>query len=177
MVNELVFATINSYAGHSVWLDRVGIFLAIYLTYLMVMAVIYGGFLTGWKYGRRMFWEAISSAIIGRYVIVEIIRMFFASPRPFAVEHVNQLIPESGWSFPSGHTTFLFALAMAVWFYNRRLSYWLFGGALLVGIARIYVGVHWPLDIVGGIVIGVATTVVWHQLVKIYLKRKAHTRT
>ena len=173
MLNASLFATINSYAGHSIWLDRIGVFLAIYLTYLIVMGLVYGGFLTGWRYGRRMFWEAISAALIGRFVVVEIIHFFYKHPRPFMVEQVNQLISESGWSFPSGHTTFLFALSMAVWFYNRKLGYILFAGSLLVGIARIYVGVHWPLDILGGIVLGTATAIVWHSLVKIYLKRKA----
>lgn len=172
MLNSSLFATINGYVGYSIWLDRFGVFLAIYLTYLIVMGLVYGGYLTSWKYGKRMFWEAISAAFIARVIVVEAVRFFYQNPRPFMVEQVKQLIPESGWSFPSGHTTFLFALSMSVWFYNRKLGYILFAGSLLVGVARIYVGVHWPFDILGGIVFGVTTAAVWHFLVKIYLKRK-----
>lgn len=176
MLNSSLFSTINSFAGHSIWLDRIGIFFAVYLIYLLVIGLVYGGFFVGWKYGKKMFWEAISSALIGRLIIVEIIRFFYKHPRPFIVEQVKQLIPESGWSFPSGHVTFLFALSMSVWFYNRRLGYTLFVGSLLVGIARVYVGVHWPFDIVGGIVVGIFTSIILHQIIGIYLKRKIQTR-
>lgn len=173
MWNEALFATINNYAGKSVWFDRIGVFLAVYLTYLIVMALIYGAFLTGWKYGKRMFWEAISAAVIGRLVVVEAIRYFYHSPRPFAVESVNQLIPGDGsWSFPSGHVTFLVALSTAIWFYNRKLGYFTFALSIVVGIARVYAGVHWPFDIIGGIGIGIVTAVVWHYLFGFYLRRR-----
>ncbi len=171
-MNNYLFATINSLAGNSVWLDRIGIFLAVYLTYLIVMALVYGGFLSGWKYGKRMFWEAIIASLTARLLIIEAIRAFYPHPRPFMIEQVRQLIPESGWSFPSGHTTFVFAIAMTVWFYNRKFAYYLFAAGFLVGIARVYVGVHWPFDIFGGIATGILTSLAVHWLSNLYMRRK-----
>lgn len=73
---------------------------------------------------------------------------------------VTQLINESGYSFPSGHAAFYFALSMAVYLYNKKLGVILFVVSLIMGIARIYAGVHWPSDILGGIVVGVITALV-----------------
>ncbi len=168
--------TVNAYAGHSVLLDKIGIFFAVYLIYLLLLLLVVVAFKNRTSWGQRMFWEALSSAIIARYGIVEIIRFFYHHPRPFMVEQVKQLVAESGWSFPSGHITFLFALSMSIWFYNRKFGYALFVSSLLVGIARIYVGVHWPFDIVGGIIVGTLVAIIWHQIVGIYLKRKIQTR-
>ena len=54
--------------------------------------------------------------------------------------------------------TLFFALATAVWFANRKWGAWYFILATLMGIARIYAGVHWPLDIIGGAAIGIVST-------------------
>ncbi|MEK7114763.1 MAG: phosphatase PAP2 family protein, partial [Patescibacteria group bacterium] len=70
-------------------------------------------------------------------------------------------------SFPSGHASVFFALAMAVFLFNRRWSYYFFVGAVLNGLARVYVGVHWPTDILGGMVVGILSAlIVWKVLPK-----------
>lgn len=59
-------------------------------------------------------------------------------------------------SFPSGHATTAFAAAAAVGMFYPRLRVPLFAVAALVGLSRIYLGVHYTLDVVGGAALGVA---------------------
>jgi len=57
-------------------------------------------------------------------------------------------------SFPSDHATFAFAIAVAVWKYDRKLGA-VFGAlAILLSAARVYVGTHYPSDVLGGAVLG-----------------------
>jgi undecaprenyl-diphosphatase len=80
---------------------------------------------------------------------------------------VNQVIEHSAsGSFPSGHIAFLFALAIAVYFFNKKWGLVFFILSLLVGLARIFVGIHYPLDILGGIVIGIVSAIVVRALIR-----------
>jgi undecaprenyl-diphosphatase len=84
----------------------------------------------------------------------------FNRPRPFMVEpSVNLLFYRpTDPSFPSNMAAVVFGLAMAVWVKNRKVGYWLLGMASLACFARGYVGIHYPLDILGGALFGAAGT-------------------
>ncbi len=95
---------------------------------------------------------AIASAIA--WGIAHILKNTFKTLRP-ELAHDILLKSESAYAFPSGHTTFFFALATVLYFHHKRLAYVTYVIGLAVGIARVYIGVHYPIDIVGGIVLGV----------------------
>lgn len=81
------------------------------------------------------------------------IKQLVGRARPDAALH---LVAEHNYSFPSGHATASFALAMALTLYFRSwwtLPAWLL--AVLVGASRLYVGVHWPSDVLAGAALGV----------------------
>ena len=61
-----------------------------------------------------------------------------------------------GWSFPSGHTASGFAAAFALWFQNRKLGTLALLLATFIGFTRLYLYVHFPTDILGGIALGLA---------------------
>ncbi|MFF2039799.1 phosphatase PAP2 family protein [Kitasatospora sp. NPDC058170] len=59
------------------------------------------------------------------------------------------------WSFPSNHTVIAFAAATALWFVDRRLGAVAYVAAVLMGASRVWVGVHYPHDVLVGAVVGV----------------------
>jgi undecaprenyl-diphosphatase len=76
-------------------------------------------------------------------------------PRPFEAFDMPPLFPETSYSLPSGHATFLFALATGVYAVNRRAGLILFTIAGIISLARIMAGVHYPGDIVAGAFVGI----------------------
>lgn len=169
--NQSLFLIIHGWSGRYAILDGLGIFLAEYMPYLLVLgflifAYYQGGRKGGWRRKLYVFCEGALAVILARGIVTEFIRLFYHHARPFSFYNFTPLISEAGWSFPSGHAAWFFALAMTIWYFNRKWGIWYFVLATIMGIARIYVGVHWPLDIVGGAIVGVASAIFVHWLLR-----------
>jgi len=76
---------------------------------------------------------------------------------------------ENFQSFPSGHAIFFFALSAVAYSFNKKLGIFFLICSIIMGIARIFVGVHWPSDILGGAVLGIMVGAVISRL---YIKNK-----
>jgi undecaprenyl-diphosphatase len=78
-------------------------------------------------------------------------------PRPCAVlTEINILLPCSGsLSFPSSHAVNIFALAAFIAVFERKQAWLWFTFAFLVAYSRMYVGVHYPLDVIAGAILGI----------------------
>ena len=157
MLNTLLFQKINDLAGQYVWLDRTGVFLSVYLGYILVAVLLFILIFRWSAKNSLMFWSAAISALAARLGVTSLIRFFYHHPRPFDVMPVHQLIGESGSSFPSGHASFFFALSAAVYVFNKKLGIIFFISSALIGLGRIYAGVHWPADVLGGAAVGIIT--------------------
>lgn len=87
-----------------------------------------------------------------------ILKPLFARPRPCDIrpEMLTLVARPNGWSFPSGHTASGFAAAFALWMQNRKLGVPALVLAAFIGFTRMYLYVHFPTDILGGILLGLA---------------------
>ncbi len=157
----LIFNAIHGLAGWSGTLDAAGVFFAQYLPYLLLIPLVVFLFKAKTPKERLytfLFWAL--TALLSRGVITEIIRFFFPRERPFGAFGFTSLISESGASFPSGHAALLFAIALAVFTVNKKWGWWFLGLSFLNGVARIFVGVHYPSDIIGGFLVALISLVI-----------------
>ena len=150
------FHLINGFAGRWMWLDYFGMFCADYLGYVLLVALLVYLAINLKKYW-RMVLEAIVAAVFTRFVLTAIIRYLWFRPRPFVSLNFIPLINQSPTeaSFPSGHASFFFALSTIVYFYNKKAGIIFYIASLFIIIARVFVGVHWPSDILAGAVLGI----------------------
>ena len=154
-----VFHFFSDLAGQAAWSDAVIIFFGHYLAYLVLLAVLifaYVAFRAGRQSHGYAYLVALVSGLVARFVVAGGIRFFYHRPRPFAALNLPHLLTETSYAFPSGHAIFFFALATGVFIQNRRLGSWLYVFALLIGLGRVAAGVHYPSDIFGGAVLGIA---------------------
>ncbi|KKP87211.1 MAG: hypothetical protein UR90_C0011G0011, partial [Parcubacteria group bacterium GW2011_GWC1_35_8] len=63
--------------------------------------------------------------------------------------------PNQEYSFPSNHAATFSALGLSIYFYKKNIGILLLIFALLIGLARIIAGVHFPVDILGGFILGI----------------------
>lgn len=130
------------------------------LSVLIVLAIYFFG----------LHWEAVAALVAALLppVLNVIVKDLIRRPRPGVdLVHVFQIL--NSYSFPSGHVMFYVGFFGFLWFLTytvlkrslwRTLLLILFGGLIvLVGISRIYLGEHWPSDVLGAYLLGGLTLV------------------
>lgn len=157
-----VYHAINGLAGHNRLLDDAMIFFAKY-----ALEIYAGLFVVSWlALPKRAIQTRHAIVMAGLAGIVAlcinvIIAHFWYRSRPFVLlpkGSFHQLIPHAAdSSFPSDHTSGSFAFAAATWGKGPRWMQWAFTSiAVIVMFARVFVGVHWPTDVLASVVIGSA---------------------
>lgn len=156
--DSTLFHLLNNLAGKSGVLDFFGIFFASYFPYIVALAAM---IIILWDRNWKTRFEhaafAALTLLLSRGLFVTVIRFFYVRPRPFvAFPEIVKLITQSAAeaSFPSGHAAVFFALAAVFYYIHRKWFRYFLAAAIIIGIARVFVGVHYPLDIVAGALIG-----------------------
>ncbi|KND49294.1 MAG: Phosphatase [Parcubacteria bacterium C7867-008] len=169
-----LFSVLNSFAGQGPILDIVIVFFATYLPFILVgWFVLYLAYRKDLSHRSKVMGVvfAFVAGSIARFLVTSPIRFFFPRLRPLAAMDISHLLTIDAPSFPSGHASFLFGFSTIVFFYNRKLGIAFYVCTVLVCIARIAAGVHYPSDMVAGCVVGVLS-----GLAVIYLIKKPALR-
>jgi membrane-associated phospholipid phosphatase len=120
----------------------------------------------GWS-----FQIAVSFIISG--LVVQLLKFLIHSPRPKlffqsqAIHCISGVTCSGINSFPSGHTTTIFAFTTLLSFYfpDKRLGFVFFLAAALTGFSRIYLSDHFPIDVLGGSILGVFISLLTYQFI------------
>jgi undecaprenyl-diphosphatase len=154
--DEPLLQLIRGVSGNWLW-DDLAIFFAVYLPiFLGVAAGLAIVLQKRFRDAVRLFAYASLSIILARGIVTSLFYYLLPRPRPFAILGFIPLVNHvTSPAFPSGHAVFFTALAATFFFAGRKkIGLWLFLGAVLVSVARVYAGLHWPSDVLGGMVIG-----------------------
>lgn len=167
--NVVLFFQIYGLAGKYPLLDKLMVFGAQYLIAVTASAILILALRGGPKERKSVILIVISTAI--SIVLTEVIRAFYFEPRPFVTYSVTPLIKHAvDASFPSTHTLAMTVIAFSYAFYRSKWSPFFLIALIWVGFARIFVGIHYPGDILGGIAIGFVSVAIGWQI-KSWLKR------
>lgn len=152
-----IFSLINNLAAKFPILDRVGVFFAQSGIFLLIAGV----FILVLKKGKQALIYLILALAL-TLLADKILNFVFPTPRPFIIdESVNLLIsPPSNPSFPSTHTAAATAFAAIIFYFSKILGVVAVIFAIFVGISRIFVGVHYPSDVLAGIILGLAAFII-----------------
>ncbi len=172
-IDDWLFITINSLAERWPWLDALARLLVndYFVPTVLALALLALWFerdkdLTDLRAAyrpnlplihtsnQRAVLVATLSAVLAN-ILLKVMNLFYFRPRPFASHPVNLLFyPPTDSSFPSNAATLGFAIAAGVWFYHRTWGQGLAVIGALFGLSRIFGGVHYPLDMVAGAMLG-----------------------
>ncbi|MEH7460199.1 undecaprenyl-diphosphatase, partial [Bacillus sp. JJ1127] len=153
-MNYTVFQWINDVAGSSALLDKLMITITNSAPYVAILFMLILWFNNGKKeiaLGKQytVLYSVLSMGIA--LLINVLIHAVYYHPRPFITHHVHQLIPHAAdSSFVSDHSVLVFSIAFTFLLRREKLKYIALVWAILVGVSRIYVGVHYPADVIGG---------------------------
>lgn len=168
-LNHALFLSINADPATAAWQIQAGLLLANRLI-LFVPGALVAMWLWGGQAQRSLALKALTS--IGAALFISYLcGALWPQPRPFVLGLGHAFFPHKATSsFPSNHTIIIATFAFALIF-DRRWAGWGWAAllaAVVVGTSRVYLGVHFPLDIAGGLIlapiVAAATAAVWNRV-------------
>lgn len=153
-----IFKAVNGLAGRYSLLDKFMILISNKFHFLLILVLIFMSLRS--FFHKKITLNAVLSVGLA-FFMGTIINLFYYKPRPFVKRRVGILIPSKlTSSFPSKHSLFVFAVSTSIILHKRVLGSILWGLSVLTGISRIWVGHHYPSDIIGSAIIGSLTSLI-----------------
>lgn len=168
MDNTSLFFLIFGLSNHIPFIDNLMIFGArfvVFLSFILALILISKGTVKE----KKAFLLTLAGIPLSVLLIVAI-HFFLYESRPFVTYHFTPLYPYNpDASFPSRHTTFISLMAFSYLYYKSKWSPLFLLFLIWVGVSRVYVGVHYPIDILGGILIGIISLYLARIIVKLLI--------
>ena len=144
------------------------------------LPLVVGFILLLFKKTRKVGFTILLSIGVGALITNLLLKNLVARPRPYieSLEYNEwwQFVwgkPESDLSFPSGHMTSITAFAMAIFLTcDKKYSWLIFIFAILMGLSRIYLIVHYATDVIVGGVVGIISGIAGYYLAKLFNKKE-----
>lgn len=168
-INSMIFNAINGLANHNIILDKLMIVFSNYVPdiFMAALAVTYIIGLVTMNEKMRVITVDTFMITILNLLLSFVIGAFWYVPRPFVTNKVNLLIPHTiDASFPSDHAIGTMSIAVGVNKWNKVYGRVLIMLSMLVGISRVYVGHHYPSDVIGGYAIVFAISFLYDRYLK-----------
>ena len=157
-MNNKVFKLINQFSGRCSPIDLLMILISNKIRYVFIFVLIIMWFRND-SY-KKVSCNAVKSMGVTLFIHT-LIKLFYFKPRPFVNKRVGILIPSKMDStFPSKHTLLVFAVSTSIFLYDRVLGSIMWVLSVLTGFSRIWVGHHYPSDIIGSAFIATMTSTI-----------------
>lgn len=151
-----------------------------YFSYLAekgIPLILVGVILACFAKTRKVGVGIVLAILIGALFTNVILKNLVERPRPFLSGYQDYWVQAGGvledeWSFPSGHSTASMAFALALFLgVNKKYSWLAFVFALVMGISRIYLVVHYPTDVLAGFIVGSVGAVISYFVTRYAFKK------
>ena len=154
MDNNALFFLIFNLSHKSAILDDFMVFSTNYLIYLSLLGIFLIAFKGNIKERKALLLILFSLPLA--ILLIKVIHIFINEPRPFVTFNFTPLADNRmDLSFPSRHATIMAVIAFAYTYFKSKWSILFLALTALVGVSRIYVGVHYPIDVLGGFLLGI----------------------
>lgn len=168
-MNIKLFRLVNDLANKNIILDKIMIIFSTYIPYLfmtVLAAVLLLGLVKKDRNTRKIAVHTFIITVINLIISYVIGGIYYVN-RPFVNNKVNLLIPHvEDASFPSDHATGTMSIAVGLGKDNKLLGTILTVLSLIVGFSRVYVGHHYPSDVIGAYMIVFVTNYMYSYVFK-----------
>ena len=169
MMNDWLFSLINGFANGNILLDAFMIVVskAVPYLYILLLAWLY---VQGFRKGSfKLRGESFATGVLLVLCLIGsfILGSMFYENRPFVDHQVNLIVSHAAdASFPSDHAVGTMAIASGILFYHWNLGTKMVYGSILVGFSRVFVGNHYPGDILGAFILVWVITAVYNKTIR-----------
>lgn len=166
-LDETVLRAINGLAGQSIVLDITFVMITAFgISYVLALL-----FFPLWLTKKRQVAVDLMVVVLLSIACEMVLKALVARDRPFVTlddlssVQVDFLNTATGYSFPSGHATRAFAVGILLWLsFKGRARHLIPVGAAFVAVSRVFLGLHWPTDVIAGALLGSGLAVLVYEV-------------